>query len=1190
MLGRLTAAFTLLLLGCTRDTTLPDPPGPGALTGRVLLARPGESEKRPLSGVEVRLLGNGQATTTSPAGTFTLADVEVTSGLLLFRVEVDGALRQRVLQLADFGTGPARQVNLGDLVLGANATVRGNALRGDLATRGGHGGTTLFVPAGPFTAFTNDDGSYVIEQMPEGPVELFAFRTGYAPQALGGISLRSGELLTLHDVVLELATSTAPGAVSGSLRFIPEAAGPGDTRVRLVSSEGASVDAVVGADDTFTAASVPVGLYRLSATRTGYSQLEVINLLVASGLEAKVGTLTLTTAPPFDAGLPPTWDASVPFDAGTGDAGTNPDGGTLCSLQADCEVGQWCDPKFARCVPLCAIDFECGFGRVCDQPTRTCVNSCAGTCPAGQTCSAQNVCEAVCSGAFPCPSGKRCQLNRCVNECDPAVADSCTSPFLTCDLGACRRNTFCTEDLDCTREQLCVGGQCGARPTDAGVQSDGGRWLDGGLLFSCANPCECRVGEQCADGFCVSDLVPTRFVTLDGGGGGQTPNTPSGLLFVGVPGIVNVRASEDGGQGGIVALRREDTWSIGQRTLRVLDGTHLAGGFTDCQDGRWLRDRSHRTPIAGEGASSTFYPGLFLMEATTTAAFSSGSLSGLSLSLTGTNTCSGAALTVRAVSPGLRVDGLTLRDLDATLALGACGATTAMLRATAMRNGRVERVRLDGLSGLTGMGALGLSFVSSSATVEDVHLGPVSVSGTAIGLEVVTAPEPFVLRRFFVDRWTGGDPSMRGVRVAGPNAAITLEDVSARFFASTTAGLYAFTGVHVSNTGDLTMRRVSIDGAGHPGPVPNLTRGVELQSSLGTVSDLTVRLPSNTTAVAEMAGLVVGTQAGYDISNLEVSGQGLVTTNPTRGLWFNAVAGGAPTVVRNANLKLSGNRVVGVHTGNSGSGAELAVTDSRIEVRGEGGCNLDVRGVWLDNPGTTTPARLRVERVEILASNSALALGAFLEDTSQLELFASTIRTPGSYGQNGICQGSLNQGGTIGVMLTDASRLKALSSTIDSAGLQGQPGQSSSIFCNTNTTQVTSLDSSVLTAGTGTPSRFIAGQASVAIPLCTQPPNARSNYFFRAPSASTVPDSAEGLFDGGMLGGNANTFGTTNCFAPSVALADGGSSNPLVPNGAPCLNGGVITQRTDGTPIVLDLFGRVRDAGGAPDIGAIEAP
>jgi hypothetical protein len=165
-------------------------------------------------------------------------------------------------------------------------------------------------------------------------------------------------------------------------------------------------------------------------------------------------------------------------------------------------------------------------------------------------------------------------------------------------------------------------------------------------------------------------------------------------------------------------------------------------------------------------------------------------------------------------------------------------------------------------------------------------------------------------------------------------------------------------------------------------------------------------------------------------------------------------------------------------------------------------------------------------------------------------------------------------------------------STIDSGGLQGQQGQSTAIYCENTSAQVLSLDSSVLTAGIGSPSRFLAGYSSVtAMPLCFSPPGATSNYFFRYPLANQVPHTAEGLFDGGTLNGNGNTYGTTSCFAPATALADGGFGNPFIPSGPPCLNGGVLTQRADGTPILLDVFGQPRDGGnGLPDIGAIEAP
>ena len=115
-MSRLTLVVAVLLglSGCNRDLSFPAPPGPGSVSGRVVLAEPGSTEKRPLAGAEVRVLGSGLATTTSPGGTFTLENLELTSGLLLVHVELGGTSHQQLLQLADFGTGPRRTVDVGE--------------------------------------------------------------------------------------------------------------------------------------------------------------------------------------------------------------------------------------------------------------------------------------------------------------------------------------------------------------------------------------------------------------------------------------------------------------------------------------------------------------------------------------------------------------------------------------------------------------------------------------------------------------------------------------------------------------------------------------------------------------------------------------------------------------------------------------------------------------------------------------------------------------------------------------------------------------------------------------------------------------------------------------------------------------------------------------------------------------------
>ena len=1011
----------------------------------------------------------------------------------------------------------------------------------------------------------------------------------------------------MQDVVLDLAIDTTPGSVSGRLAFDPEATGPGDARVRLVSTEGTSVDTMIAADNTFRADSVPVGLYRITATRSGYSQLEVINVLIVSGLEAKIGTLTLTTAPAFDAGPPPTYDASVPFDAGTDagvdagldagtDAGTMMDAGApLCSGPADCMMGQWCDPRFGRCLPLCLNDQECGFNRVCDTPTGSCVNSCMGACPAGQICNSSNVCQAVCSGAFPCPAGKRCAMGMCVNECDPMISNSCNSPFLSCDMGACKRNAYCTGDLDCAPSQLCVNNQCGARPTDAGVLPDGGTSADGGLFFACSIPCQCRVGEQCADGFCVPDIVPTYFVALDGGGNGLSASSPSSVLFVGDAGVLALRANPDGGPG-IVALLREDTWDLQSRTLRIVNGSEVAGGFTNCGDGRWIRDRAHRTPVTGEGGDSSNPPTGLMMFDTSFNAVNKGTVSGLAFTLTGIRTCGGAAFTVRSTGTA-RSDGIHLHDLDGTISMGACSSPTLVVRAVGMRNGLLQRIRLLGLTSTTAIQGGALSFDDSSATVEDIDVAPVSSLGSiAIAIDVSTTPEPFVLRRIHIGRFASTDPASRGIWIRrGPNAPVTIEDVDIQWFISRTAAAGGFSGVTIEGSGSVDLKRILVDGTAHPGPVPFTTKGIELiNNGGGTLRDIEVRLPPNSTQVDLVDGLYLNGSIGYDIQNLTVTGTGVVSngSSTTSGVRFSVATTGSATTLRNANISIQGRRPVGVFAQASGTTVPISVLDSRIDVRGDGACMTEARGVYLEGLNGNT-ARLRVERTQISATNSALVMGAHVLGNSQLDLFASTLKLGSSYGIGGTCGGAMSQSGNLGVALsgTGPPRLISRANTIDSGGVQGQAAQSTAIWCDNNTAQLISLESSVLTAGIGNPSRFIASYNTTSIPLCSASPAAAANYFFRYPLANPTPAAGEALFDGGMLLGGGNNYGTTSCFAPATPLADGGFGNAFIPNGAPCLNGGFITQRADGTPVLLDVFGQPRDGGnGLPDIGAIEAP
>src|SRR5207248_2406703 len=55
-------------------------------------------------------------------------------------------------------------------------------------------------PEGPFTTYSNDDGTYALRDLPEGVIRINFFRAGYDTKSLDAISLRSGEDFAVGDL------------------------------------------------------------------------------------------------------------------------------------------------------------------------------------------------------------------------------------------------------------------------------------------------------------------------------------------------------------------------------------------------------------------------------------------------------------------------------------------------------------------------------------------------------------------------------------------------------------------------------------------------------------------------------------------------------------------------------------------------------------------------------------------------------------------------------------------------------------------------------------------------------------------------------------------------------------------------------------------------------------------------------
>jgi hypothetical protein len=212
-------ASTVILAGC-RDLTIPPPPGPGSLTGKVVLAVPGTPTRVPVVGAQVEVLSSGRRTVSDDQGAFSVTGLLADETKVLFRADLDGdghVDRQKLLALGALSAGRSRDVSLGDVVLSENAGLRGKLLLGDAASPlTGHAGSLVFVAMAPWVTTTSDDGTFSLSELPEGSLSVAFFREGYEPRGLDAVTLSSGQRLELEPVTLARSTSPlANGTVKG---------------------------------------------------------------------------------------------------------------------------------------------------------------------------------------------------------------------------------------------------------------------------------------------------------------------------------------------------------------------------------------------------------------------------------------------------------------------------------------------------------------------------------------------------------------------------------------------------------------------------------------------------------------------------------------------------------------------------------------------------------------------------------------------------------------------------------------------------------------------------------------------------------------------------------------------------------------------------------------------------------------
>jgi hypothetical protein len=291
-----------LLSGCFRSLELPQEPGPrppGTIQGRLVYAKPGEATPQPAKGAAVYVLNTTLAATASNEGRFLLEGIRQSEGLVLFRLDIDGdgrPDRQRTMKLEDLSAGQGKQIALGDVQMGRNARVTGKLLLGDkLEQRGGHGGTTLFVPEAPYVSETADDGSFVLAELPEGKVRIAVLRSGYQPVLYDEVELRPGEEFALGQQALSIATETpTPGEISGTV----EVDGAADvTGTRVVLTDGTKqLETTTDSQGRWNIRDVMPGRYDVIVSRPGSETAVSFNAVVRSGTATQQAKMLLTPA------------------------------------------------------------------------------------------------------------------------------------------------------------------------------------------------------------------------------------------------------------------------------------------------------------------------------------------------------------------------------------------------------------------------------------------------------------------------------------------------------------------------------------------------------------------------------------------------------------------------------------------------------------------------------------------------------------------------------------------------------------------------------------------------------------------------------------------------------------------------------------------------------------------------------
>ena len=264
-----------------------------------------------VEGVNVNIVGE-RGTVTAPDGSFSIGDLSPGQVMLIIRKQDDFIQQMRPASV------PTKDLLI-DLPIGGRISGRvvDKSTRQPITTfeagisntRSG-GGMAFGMPPS-LKSFTSDDGTFVLDNVPPGPVQLVANAPGYADGRVGGLTVEDGKTVADVEVALEPGVKltgrvTGPdGSPLGGVSVRPDASASMSGRAGVIFNSGSF--GMTDPSGEYSIDNVESGEKSFSFSKGGY--LPAQKTITLSGKEARLDAqlsagLTATGLVVTDAGVP----------------------------------------------------------------------------------------------------------------------------------------------------------------------------------------------------------------------------------------------------------------------------------------------------------------------------------------------------------------------------------------------------------------------------------------------------------------------------------------------------------------------------------------------------------------------------------------------------------------------------------------------------------------------------------------------------------------------------------------------------------------------------------------------------------------------------------------------------------------------------------------------------------------------